>query len=189
MSERTTAQSPLTASRFAYRSSTLGGEQQPVVSIPALRELLRQAERNASKLADRVERRDAAIKEICDGLVMTTAYALRVANAVAVMTEGKLLAESSINETAPSALTSVTCDPREVLKYINALLISVEDCVIATITSSTTTVFPESRPAEVSTPVTVDDVRTDAALTIIHRLDNRTIDPLLSPTLSALTLG
>lgn len=188
MSESTVVQSPLITSRFTYRSSALGGEQQTIVSIPALRELLRQAEKNASKLADRVERRDAAIKEICNELVMTTAYALRVANAVAAMTEGKLLSESSINSAAPTALTSVASDPREVLKYINELLISVEDCVIATVTSPTTTVFPESRPVEANAQVTVDDVRLDAAMTIAHRLNNRTIASSLSPTLSILSL-
>lgn len=188
MSDHLSVQPAPITSRFAYPTTALGGEQQAIVSIPVLRDSLRRAERNATRLAERVDRRDALIKEMCDGLVATTAYALRVANAVAAMTEGKLLAESSINAAAPSTLNSVSNNSREVIKYINSLLISVEDCIIAAVTGSTTVVFPDSHPITESAQITVDDVKDDAARTITHRLDNRTITSTLSPILSVLEL-
>lgn len=188
MSDMSTTQPTLITSRFAYQTTALGGEQQVIVSIPGLKRSLRHAEENAARLARRVDRREDTIGRLSRGLVTTTAHALRVANAVAALVEGRLLADSSISSAAPSNMTSVADDPFDTIKFINALLVSVEDCIIAASIDPTTITHPDVQPVIPNEQVTVDDVALDAAMTIIQRLDKRTIASSLSPVLSALEL-
>lgn len=177
-----------TSSRFTYSSDAVGSAQQVVVSIPILRQALERSEAHAKRLADRIERRDKKIEDICRRLPVLSAYVLRVANATAVVTEGHLLGDSSISHSAPNALISVTSDPLAVFEYLESVLAATEDCIINAVKGPTVVNYPEAEPIIHCDPVTVNEILLDATLTIGSRLSDRTIATVMSPALSALTL-
>lgn len=175
-------------SRLAYQSSNPNSTHRVVTSIPTLKNMLLKSEEHAKKLSERVERRDKTIDGLCARLPALVAYVLRTATAVAVLTEGRLLNDSSIAITAPNTLPSVSSDPQAVFDYIESVLKSTEDCIMTTLQAPTSVAYPESAPSALREPITVAEIALDAEMTIGSRLANLNNSSLTSPGLSALSL-
>lgn len=175
-------------SRLTYQNSSSSSTHQVVTSIPTLKNLLLKSEEHAKRLSERVERRDKVIDGLCARLPALVAYVLRTATAVAVLTEGRLLNDSSIAATAPNTLPSVSSDPQAVFDYIESVLKSTEDCILTTLQAPTSVVYPDSTPSTARDVVTVAEIALDAEMTIGSRLANLNNSSLMSPGLSALSI-